>query len=81
MPHYDQSWQVTYKYKEPKRLPKGTRIEASFWYDSTEERGARRGFNADRSVGFGQRTNDEMALGFISYAELDDGTTTTNDQD
>ncbi len=81
VPHYDQSWQVTYKYKEPKLLPKGTRIEASFWYDNTEERGVRRGFNADRSVGFGQRTNDEMSLAFISYAELDDGAATTNDQD
>ena len=81
VPRYDQSWQVTYKYREPKLLPKGTRIEANFWYDSTEERGVRRGFDADLSVGFGQRTNDEMALGFISYTELGDGSTTTNDQD
>ena len=81
VPRYDQSWQVTYKYREPKLLPKGTRIEASFWYDSTEERGVRRGFDADLSVGFGQRTNDEMALGFISYTELGNGSTTTNDQD
>ena len=78
VPRYDQSWQVTYKLREPKLLPKGTRIEASFWYDNTENRGVRRGFNADRSVGFGQRTNDEMALGFISYAELD-GDSTTNE--
>ena len=81
VPHYDQGWQVTYKYREPKLLPKGTRIEASFWYDSTEERGVRRGFDGDRSVGFGQRTNDEMALAFISYTELDGGSETTNDQD
>ena len=78
VPRYDQSWQVTYKLREPKLLPKGTRVEASFWYDNTENRGVRRGFNADRSVGFGQRTNDEMALGFISYAELD-GDSTTNE--
>ena len=71
---------MTYKYREPKLLPKGTRIEASFWYDSTEERGVRQGFNADRSVGFGQRTNDEMALAFLSYTELDEAST-TNDQD
>ena len=81
VPHYDQSWQVTYKYKEPKLLPKGTRIEASFWYDSTEERGVRRGFDGDLSVGFGQRTNDEMALAFISYTELGDDGSTTNEQD
>ena len=81
VPRYDQGWQVTYKYREPKLLPKGTRIEASFWYDSTGERGVRQGFDPDRSVGFGQRTNDEMALAFISYTELDDGSATTNDQD
>ena len=40
VPNYDQGWQVTYKYKEPKLLPKGTRIEVDFWYDNTEERGA-----------------------------------------
>ena len=81
VPHYDQSWQVTYKYGEPKLLPKGTRIEAEFWYDSTAERGARRGFDADRPVWFGQRTNDEMSLGFISYAKLGGASTTTNQQD
>jgi len=78
VPRYDQSWQVTYKYREPKLLPKGTRIEAEFWYDSTAERAARRGFDADRPAWFGQRTNDEMSLGFISYAELDGPSTTTN---
>ena len=81
VPRYDQSWQVTYKYKEPKLLPKGTRIEVNFWYDSTEQRGVRRGFNADRGVGFGPRTNDEMSLGFISYTELEEDATTTNQQD
>ena len=71
VPRYDQSWQVTYKYTEPKFLPKGTRIEAEFWYDNTEERGVRRGFNADLAPAFGARTNDEMSLGFISYAEVE----------
>ena len=81
VPRYDQSWQVTYKYKEPKFLPKGTRIESEFWYDSTAERGARRNFDSDRGVGFGARTNDEMALGFIAYAEAVNSSQTTNQQD
>lgn len=82
VPNYDQSWQLTYKYKEPKFMPKGTRIEADFWYDNTAERGLQRGFSADRALGFGDRTNDEMALGFISYAEVeDDSSTTSNHQD
>ena len=80
MPNYDQGWQVTYKYREPKLLPKGTRIEASFWYDSTEERGVRQGFNADRSVGSASGPTTRWHLAFLSYTELDDAST-TNDQD
>ena len=71
VPRYDQSWQVTYDYTEPKLLPKGTRIEAEVWFDNTEERGVRRGFNADRATRFGPLTTDEMAFGFITYAEQD----------
>ncbi len=80
VPNYDQAWQVTYKYKEPKLLPKGTRLEVDFWYDSTTERGTRRGFNGELSTGFGPRTNDEMSLGFLSYAELEDDVSTTNQE-
>ena len=79
VPKYDQSWQVTYKYREPKLLPKGTRLEVDFWYDNTEERGVRRAFNSDRAIGFGARSNDEMSLGFLSYIELDDKSPMTND--
>ena len=83
VPRYDQGWQVTYKYTEPKLLPKGTRIDVDFWYDNTAERGARMGFNSNRFVGYGPRTEDEMSLGFIGYAEIDDvkATETTDDND
>ena len=74
-------YQVTYKYKDPKLLPKGTRLEAEFWFDNTEQRGVRRGFNADRSVGFGARTNDEMSEGFFTYAVVADQTATQHQQD
>ena len=53
VPHYDQGWQVTYKYKEPKLLPKGTRIDVDFWYDNSPERASRRSFNSNRFVGHG----------------------------
>ena len=72
VPNYDQGWQVTYKYKEPKLLPKGTRIDVDFWYDNTPERAAREKFNPNRFVGYGPRTDDEMSLGFIGYAKIDD---------
>ena len=72
VPRYDQGWQVTYRYAEPKLLPKGTRIDVDFWYDNTPERGVREGFDSNRFVGYGPRTDDEMQLGFIEYAEVDD---------
>ena len=78
VPRYDQGWQVTYKYKEPKLLPKGTRIDVSFWYDNTPERAARRSFYPDRFVGHGPRTDDEMSLGFIGYAEIDPSASSNN---
>ena len=83
VPRYDQGWQVTYKYKEPKLLPKGTRIDVDFWYDNTAERGARKGFNPNRFVGYGPRTEDEMSLGFIGYAEIEEAAAaeTTNEND
>ena len=70
VPNYDQGWQVTYKYKEPKVFPKGTRIDFDFWYDNSPERAVRRDFDSNRFVGHGPRTNDEMALGFFSFAEV-----------
>ena len=82
VPHYDQNWQVTYKYKEPKLLPKGTRIDVDFWYDNTPERASRRSFDPNRFVGYGPRTDDEMSLGFIGYAEVDEPETMpTTDND
>ena len=80
VPEYDQGWQETYKYKEPKLLPEGTRIDISFWYDNSEERGARYDFRASDTPGHGPRTDDEMSLGFIGYAvELDEPANTTDD--
>ena len=69
VPRYDEAWQVMYDYAEPKLLPRGTRIEAEYRFTNTRERGVRRGFDANRATGYGARTNDEMAFGFISYAE------------
>ena len=80
VPYYDQGWQETYKLKEPKLLPEGTRIDISFWYDNSPERGARYDFRPGDSPGHGPRTDDEMSLGFIGYAvELDEPANTTDD--
>jgi hypothetical protein len=73
VPRYDQTWQVTYKYREPKLLPKGTRIDMSMLYDNSADRGAKRLFNPNLTIRNGPRTQDEMMLGFISYVDLEPG--------
>jgi mono/diheme cytochrome c family protein len=73
VPRYDQSWQVTYKYRQPKHLPKGTRIDVDMVYDNSAARGAKRQFNPNVAVRNGPRTQDEMMLGFLSYVELEPG--------
>ena len=73
MPRYDQGWQITYKYKQPKLLPKGTRIDVEMLFDNSADRGAKRGFNPNLTIRNGPRTQDEMMLGFVSYAELEPG--------
>ncbi|MGE3507625.1 MAG: c-type cytochrome [Vicinamibacterales bacterium] len=71
VPRYDQSWQVTYQYREPKLLPKGTRVEVLMHFDNSAVRAAKRGFKPDIPVWFGPRTQDEMMLGFFTYAEIE----------
>jgi len=80
VPRYDQSWQVTYKLKEPKLLPKGTRIDVEMLFDNSADRAAKRTFNPNLIVRFGPRTQDEMMLGFLSYAELEPGETVAAQQ-
>jgi mono/diheme cytochrome c family protein len=76
VPRYDQTWQVTYKYKQPKLLPKGTRIDMEMWYDNSADRAVKRQFDPGRTISYGPRTQDEMMLGFYSFAELETGQAT-----
>lgn len=68
VPNYDQEWQTTYQYKEPKTIPAGTRVQVTMWFNNTEERARARGFDHTRGVINGTATTDEMMLGFINYA-------------
>jgi mono/diheme cytochrome c family protein len=72
VPRYDFNWQTSYEYSEPKRIPAGTRLEVSMWYDNSPARAAEVGFNSEESVRFGGPTTDEMALGWLSYSYDDE---------
>jgi hypothetical protein len=68
VPNYDFAWQTNYILKEPKRLPKGSKLMITGYFDNS----AKNRFNPDptKDVRYGEPTYDEMLLGFMdSVAE------------
>jgi hypothetical protein len=66
--HYEQNWQVTYKYKTPHLFPKGTILHTVSVHDNT----ANNKHNPDPTawVGWGSWTMDEMGHGWTDIAFL-----------
>ena len=73
VPNYDYNWQTAYEFAQYKTMPGGTRIELELTFDNSPERGERAGVNPDRAIRFGGPTTDEMDLGFLSYALVEEG--------
>ena len=71
VPNYDFNWQTTYILREPKRLPAGTRIVHTTWWDNSAQNPANP--DPDREVPWGRQSWDEMLFGAISYRYLEDG--------
>lgn len=67
-PNYDFNWQEYYYYKEPKLIPKGSRIEVELVYDNSPENAEANGFDSNRAVSFGGPTTDEMDLGWYTFS-------------
>ena len=63
VPRYDFNWQLSYYLRQPKLLPKGTKIETIAWYDNSPNNPA----NPDPSkrVLWGDQTWEEMTAGFV----------------
>ena len=63
VPNYDFDWQTDYIYKEPIKLPKGTIVHATAWYDNS----AANKSNPDptKDVRWGDPTYDEMMIGWM----------------
>ena len=66
VPRYDFNWQITYELAEERVLPKGTRIEATAYFDNSPNN--RFNPDPDVEVRFGDQTWDEMMVGFIGVA-------------
>ena len=67
VPAYDFNWQLRYLFKEPKLMPKGTRITCTAHFDNSADNLA----NPDptKEVTYGDQTWEEMMFGF--YTSVD----------
>jgi hypothetical protein len=65
VPRWDFNWQTPYRFKEPKVLPRGSRVVARARYDNSAENPS----NPDptRDVRWGQQSTDEMMIGYVEY--------------
>jgi peroxiredoxin len=64
VPRYDFNWQLWYLLKEPRLIPKGSRMTCTAYFDNSENNPA----NPDpkQSITWGEQTWDEMMFGFYS---------------
>jgi hypothetical protein len=63
---YRFEWQLDYRLAEPRRLPKGTRLRATAWYDNS--RNNPRNPDASAEVTYGEQSDQEMMVGFFDIA-------------
>lgn len=66
VPNYDFDWQHEYVFREPRRLPAGTKIFASAWYDNSPANKS----NPDptKDVWWGDQTFEEMMFTSLTFS-------------
>lgn len=65
VPKWDFAWQTTYVFKEPKRLPAGTKVECRAVFDNSANNPNNP--NPAKLVFWGDQTWEEMMIGFVHY--------------
>jgi hypothetical protein len=65
VPKYDFNWQTDYIFREPLKLPKGTKLHAAAWYDNSADNPS----NPDptKDVSWGDQTWEEMMFTGLDY--------------
>jgi hypothetical protein len=71
VPAYDFGWQNTYRLAEPKRMPKGTLLEAVAHFDNSPRNAALTREMWSRSVRWGDQTWQEMMIGYFDFVEAE----------
>ena len=64
--NYDFYWQLSYRLREPRFLPAGTKLEAVAWYNNS--RSNPHNPDPDSPVIWGEQTYNEMMVGFFDVA-------------
>jgi peroxiredoxin len=67
VPRFDFNWQVPCMYREPKLLPKGTKIVGTGIFDNSA--GNLNNPDPNKAVRFGEQTWEEMQIGWFTVAE------------
>jgi hypothetical protein len=68
--HFIWTWQITYTYKEPLTFPKGTVLHMTAYHDNSPAN--RENPDPTAFVGWGDRTVDEMNIGWIDFYYITD---------
>jgi hypothetical protein len=66
VPRYDFTWQTDYVFKQPLKLPKGTKIRTSAWYDNSVANKSNPDPTAD--VHWGDQTWQEMQFTAFAFS-------------
>jgi hypothetical protein len=61
---FDSNWQITYVYKEPVSLPRGSRLNLTALYDNSTGN-PRQPSNPPKNVGYGLSSKDEMCFAYL----------------
>jgi hypothetical protein len=68
VPDYDFNWQSVYRFAEPLRMPRGTKLTWTGWWDNSADNP--RNPDATREVRWGLQTWDEMQNGWMELVWL-----------
>ncbi len=66
VPDWDFNWQTTYTFKEPIKVPAGTKVKMTARYDNSTAN-PRNPSSPPKPVTWGEATTDEMCIAFVTY--------------
>jgi hypothetical protein len=79
MPRYDFNWQREYTFAQPVKVPAGSKLIASYWYDNSKQNPA----NPDptKTVVWGDQSWEEMFYTAVRYRWVDETSTKLTNYD